>query len=152
MTIMERALREAVVKEALTWLGTPYHHQGTLKGKGVDCAFLLIKVFQACGLVPTDIDPRPYPRDWHLHRSAERYLGWITRYAGPVSTPGPGDLVTFKYGRCISHGAIVIEWPTIVHAVAQARAVILDNAAQEPLAGRVAGIYSYWAEKGVVVT
>lgn len=25
------------VTEALTWLGTPYHHQGRIKGVGVDC-------------------------------------------------------------------------------------------------------------------
>ncbi len=35
-----------VVRTARTWLGTPYHHQGRLKGVGVDCAGLLIGVAQ----------------------------------------------------------------------------------------------------------
>ena len=33
-------LRARIVAEAMTWLGTPYHHRGKLKGIGVDCAQL----------------------------------------------------------------------------------------------------------------
>ena len=35
---MTDALRERVVAEALSWLGTPYAHRQRLKGVGVDCA------------------------------------------------------------------------------------------------------------------
>ncbi len=28
----------------------------------------------------------------------------------------PGDIVLWKFGRCFSHGAIIVEWPTIIHA------------------------------------
>ncbi len=30
--------------------------------------------------------------------------------------PLPGDVVLWRFGRCYSHGAIVIEWPTVIHA------------------------------------
>ena len=34
------------VAEALTWLGTPYHHhQGHVKGIGVDCGTLVFEVY-----------------------------------------------------------------------------------------------------------
>lgn len=33
------------VAEAITWLGTPYHHQGRVKGVGVDCGTLLCEVY-----------------------------------------------------------------------------------------------------------
>ena len=33
-----------VVRMARTWLGTPYHHQGRVKGAGVDCGGLVIGV------------------------------------------------------------------------------------------------------------
>ncbi|KMN36525.1 hydrolase [Chromobacterium sp. LK1] len=141
----EQKQRAAVVAEAMTWLNTPYHHQGNVKGAGADCAFLLIRVFHACGLIP-DIDPRPYPMDWHLHRGEERYLRWVEEYARPVETPQPGDIVVYKFGRCISHGAIVIDWPTILHAYVGEGVVLTDAENTPRLQGRQAGFYSIWEE------
>ncbi|CAD9197505.1 hypothetical protein [Acinetobacter bohemicus] len=28
------------IEEAMTWLGTPYHHQGRVKGVGVEADFM----------------------------------------------------------------------------------------------------------------
>ena len=67
---------------------------------------LIVRVYCDLGLVPA-IDPRPYPPDWHMHRSEERFLGWIQQYAERVDTPAPGDVALFRYGRCVSHGGIV---------------------------------------------
>ncbi len=135
-------LRQAIVAEARTWLGTPYHHQAGIKGVGCDCAYLLIGVYRALGLIPT-IDPRPYPPDWHLHRSEERYLGWVRRYAVPVAIPHPGDAALWRFGRTASHGGIVVAWPTIVHAY-RGQGVVLADASQAPLGepGRLVGFYT----------
>ena len=48
------------VAEAMTWLGTPYHHQGRVKGIGIDCATLLCEVYEVVGLID-HLNPRPYP-------------------------------------------------------------------------------------------
>lgn len=100
-----------IVRAATAWLGTGYHHAGDIQknGKdrgGVDCAMLLVRVFCDGGWAPP-VDPRPYPPDWHLHRDAERFLGWIGLYADPVDQPAPGDVVLFRFGRTVSHGGIV---------------------------------------------
>jgi cell wall-associated NlpC family hydrolase len=137
--------RADVVSEALSWLGTPYHHQGRIKGVGVDCAMLLADVYHVCGLIP-HIDPRPYPPDWHFHRSQERYLGWVRQYAHEVVTPLPGDIAVFQFGRCVSHGAIVVEWPTIVHAYVH-QGCILGNGSSGVLADRCRGFYSTFGEQ-----
>jgi NlpC/P60 family putative phage cell wall peptidase len=105
----------AIVAEAESWLSTPYHHAACVKGVGVDCAMLPVRVFGDLGLLPP-IDPRPYPHDWMLHRDDERYLGWVERYADPVNTPAPGDLVLFRVGRCLAHGGIVIGPDLMIHA------------------------------------
>jgi hypothetical protein len=131
----EAEQRTAVVAEARSWLRTPYRNQAFVKGLGVDCGFLLIEVYAACGLIER-FDPRPYSDHWHLHRSEERYLGWVERFAHPVAQPGPGDVVLWRLGRCFSHGGIVTEWPApgvgagrpgapqrVVHAYARARMV-----------------------------
>jgi NlpC/P60 family putative phage cell wall peptidase len=33
--------RESIVKAARGWLGTPYHHQASVKGAGADCLGLI---------------------------------------------------------------------------------------------------------------
>jgi cell wall-associated NlpC family hydrolase len=136
--------RGAVLQEANTWLATPYHHQGRIKGAGVDCAMLLIEVYHQCGLIP-DIDPTPYPPDWHFHRDEERYLGWVKQYAKPVDVPQLGDIAVFQFGRCVSHGAIVVAWPTIIHSYLHEGCVLAD-ATQGQMAGRLRGFYSLFKD------
>ena len=101
--------RPRVVAEARRWIGTPYHPAADVLGAGVDCGMLIVRVFVDTGLVPP-FDPRPYPPDWHLHRSEERYLGFVFDrcHEVPVADAAPGDVIVFRYGRCHAHGGIVI--------------------------------------------
>lgn len=147
MPEQEARERAAVVAEALEWQGTPYRHMGRVKGLAADCGQFPLAVFEAVGLIP-HTEPEFYPHDWHLHRETERWLGHCERFAARVEGPPlPGDLALFKYGRCISHGAIVVEWPTIVHAHRPARCVCLDDAeGNQDLAARLVGFWSYWAK------
>jgi cell wall-associated NlpC family hydrolase len=128
MTIPASAIaRERVVAAARSWLGTPYHTGGRLKGAGVDCLTLLAEVFAEAGVLPPVAIPY-YPHDWHLHRGDERYLAGLLRYAREIMTPPlPGDIALWKFGRCHSHGAIVVRWPVIIHAYI-GRACTLENA------------------------
>lgn len=118
----------AAVAEARTWLGTPWHHEGGVKGAGVDCAMLLVRVFGSVGMIP-DIDPRPYPIDHMLHSPDERFMGWLQQYAADVTEgdPQPGDVVIYRMGRCFSHAAIVTEWPFIIHAFRAERSVVITR-------------------------
>ena len=82
----EAAQRAAVVAEARKWIGTPYQSAQDVRGCAVDCGMLLIRAFVDAGLVEP-FDPRPYPPDWHLHRSEEKYLGFVGALCAPVTTP-----------------------------------------------------------------
>ena len=131
------AERAAVVAEARAWLRTPYHHMGRVKGAGVDCATLLAEVYARAGVIPPQTIPF-YPPDWHLHRDAERYLGFVLEHAVELSAISsqlsadqpseliadglkltaslPADIALWRFGRCFSHGAIVVDWPLVIHA------------------------------------
>jgi len=135
--------RQAVVKEALSWCGTPYEHRARVKGAGVDCGQLLIAVYSACGLSP-DFDPGDYPADWMLHRDEERYLGWVRKFAMPTDAPKPGDIVVWRFGRCVSHGGIVTDWPTIVHAYRQERYCVLGRGDIGEFEGRRPLFFTLW--------
>lgn len=138
----ENAKRAEIVSEALSWLGTPHVNMARVKGAGVDCGQILAAVYEAVGLIPS-YDPGQYPSDWHLHRDDSRYLEAVELYAKKInSNPKPGDIVLYKYGRCIAHGAIVIQWPTILHAYVN-KGVILDDAeANRELVSRQMGFWS----------
>jgi len=140
MHVLTQVQRSAVIEEAQSWIGTPYHHQGWLKGIGTDCAFLLIAVYHKVGLIPW-IDPRPYPMDWHFHRDEERYLGWVKKYAYQVESPQPGDIALYKFGRVVSHGAIVTEWPHMIHSVNPGGVMPVSND-DSLLTNRLAGFWS----------
>lgn len=107
--------RDQVVAEAKTWLRTPYHHMARVKGGGVDCATLLLEVYHAVGLIPK-VDIGYYAPDWHFHREEEKYLGWVSKFGRRTDNPRPGDIALFKFGRCVSHGAIVTGWPNLIHS------------------------------------
>jgi cell wall-associated NlpC family hydrolase len=142
----EGLARGAVVREALKWIGTPYHHEARVMGAGVDCGMLLAEVYEGSAVTP-HIVPDSYPHDWHMHRSEERYLAVVERFAHKIDTPPlPGDIALFRYGRCISHGGIVVEWPTIIHSYVS-KGVLVENVEQNAdLADRLAGFWSVWGE------
>jgi cell wall-associated NlpC family hydrolase len=122
------AARARLVAEARTWRGTPYHNQADLKGVGADCGMILVRIFVDLGFFDP-FDPRPYSSDWHLHRSEERYLGFVNERFVEVPAPLPGDIIVFRYGRCYSHGGLVTKADplTLVHAFQPAGVVIEEE-------------------------
>ena len=133
--------RAKVVAEAETWLLTPYHHMGRVKGAGTDCLMLLAEVYEAAGVVP-HVEVPFYPPDWHLHRDAERYLDGVMRYAREIAGPPDlGDVAVFRFGRCFAHGAIVTRWPRLIHAYVRT-GVTYGDASGAPLAGRPVRFFS----------
>lgn len=115
----EQEQRDAVIAEAMTWIGTPHHNGARVKGQGVDCGQFPIAVYAALGLMP-DIKPDAYPPDFHLHRDREWYLSIAEKYGKELpegSKPKRGDFALYKIGRIFSHGAIIEVWPgRIIHA------------------------------------
>ena len=118
----------SAVIQARTWINTPYHTQADIRGAGVDCGMLLVRVFVDTGAIPP-FDPRPYPDDWHLHRSEERYLALVLAHCREVDAPQPGDVALFRWGRCHAHGGVVtVADPlTLVHAFSPAGRVVEEE-------------------------
>ncbi len=135
------AARARVAAEARSWIGTSYHHMGTLKARrdpagkivdkgGVDCATLLACVYADAGVIPPVTVPY-YPPDWHMHRSAERYMATVLDHATEIEENQAlmGDVVLYRFGRAFSHGAIIVDpgWPQIVHSRWRANIVHEDR-------------------------
>ena len=127
--------RERVIHEAESWLRTPFHVDACLKGVGVDCGRLLSAVYGAAGFaVPSEMGH--FAKDWSAHTTEERYLNFVKAYAHLVSTQEPGDIVMVKMvgSKVFSHGAIIINWPNVIHAY-WGRGVELADATKGLLGG-----------------
>jgi cell wall-associated NlpC family hydrolase len=142
MTTQEQ--RKAVVDEAMSWVDTPWRHAARFKGVGVDCGQLLLAAFETVG-VKDHI--APYRQDWALHNSEELMLAVVERHCRPVvgREPLPGDVALFKFGRCLSHSALVVRWPLVVHAFIFVGKVVVDDVhANSGLVRRYGGCWSLW--------
>jgi cell wall-associated NlpC family hydrolase len=128
--------RDDIVAQARTWLGTHWHHNARVKGAGVDCGQFIIAAYIDAGLV-ADFATGQYPADWMLHQSDERFLGWVTMYLDEVKAPLPGDVAVWKYGMCYSHGAIVLDWPQIIHSYRREGGVVVGDATKGEVAREV---------------
>lgn len=110
--------RDEVVKEALSWLDTPYRHQGRLKGVAVDCAGLVVGVAQALGLPATDMTGYARRPDGSLRD----FVHGQTEIVAPGAQQG-GDIVIFHWQNDPVHLAILTTPGSIVHAFAINRKV-----------------------------
>lgn len=117
----EPLTRDGIVAAARTWIGTPYHHQASLKDVGCDCLGLLRGVWrEVMGEEPEA--PPNYSWDWAEATGEETLRDAAARHLEPVELTAwrAGDVLLFRMSRTApaKHCAIVSEeWlPRMVHA------------------------------------
>lgn len=114
-------MRDRILTEARSWIDTPFHHQGRVKGAGCDCIGLCIGVGKALELVPQEFEYTGYRRTPH-----GRTLVDVMRESGfveEVQEPQLGDILVFRIDVDPQHVALLSERNTLIHAYAQARKV-----------------------------
>jgi NlpC/P60 family putative phage cell wall peptidase len=109
-----------VVAAARTWIGTPYHHQASLKGVGTDCLGLIRGVWRDIYGIEAERPPG-YSRDWGEASGEETLIAAATRHLLPKSVHAmqPGDVLVFRMreGAVAKHAAVLATPSTIVHAI-----------------------------------
>ena len=104
------ALRDSIVARARAQIGRRYRIGGTSPDKGFDCSGLVKYVVAALGM------------------NVPRTAATQARAGAPVPTDTsrlrPGDLLTFGYGRSISHVGIYVGNGRFIHASSKAGRVI----------------------------
>lgn len=140
----QQALRQSVIAEAEKWVNARarWRHNACVPYEWADCGQILIDIYWNCGLIAGDRpNPGNYSRQWALHNCEENYLNLVEQYAHPVDRPQMGDIAVYKFGRCFSHGAIVVDYPRIIHAHVKEN-VCYSSADQGELRGREVKFYS----------
>ncbi len=121
------ASRDEIVTAARGWIGTPYRHQGALKGVGCDCLGLLIGVWREVGGGEAGAVP-PYTPDWAEAMGRETFVEGLREHLNEIdpSAAREGDLVLFRWRKHLpaKHAAILTAADRMVHA--QERAAVAE--------------------------
>ena len=118
-TSLSSAASLKVIEIARGCLDTPYHHQGRVKGVGMDCAGLPVYVCDELGIDYTDA--KGYPRT--------PYRGMLKKMLDDqpglyqVSTPEAGDVVLMRIVKDPQHIGI-FTGRSIIHAYLTAGKVV----------------------------
>jgi NlpC/P60 family putative phage cell wall peptidase len=135
---------EAVVAAARRWIGTPYHHQASVRGIGADCLGLIRGVWR--DLYGEEAERPPgYSRDWGEASGEETLIRAALRHlvAQDKASAGPGDVLIFRMraGAIAKHAAVLATPATMVHAMED------RFAAEIPFSAwwrrRLAAVYSF---------
>lgn len=111
--------RQDIIAEAQSWLGTPYRHQGSLKGVGCDCLGLVRGVWRA--VIGGEPEALPaYSPDWAEAGGGERMAAAAARHFQSIAIDraGASDLVLFRWRADLpaKHAGILIDRGHFIHA------------------------------------
>lgn len=113
----------AAVVAARGWIGTPYRHQGSVRGAGADCLGLLRGVWREIYGAEPEAVPA-YTPDWSEPAREERLWAAAARHLREIA-PGeplaPGQVILFRMraGGVAKHLGILAragDCPSFVHA------------------------------------
>lgn len=110
MTDTERRL--AAIAELRTWVGTPFRHQGRMKGSGVDCIGMALAAAEAAGAITPEqkAEIPPYGR---LPRREESVItNFCNRNLTKIDaqTAKPLDLILVTMGAYPMHIGILTDF------------------------------------------
>ncbi len=112
--------RPEIVRIARTWLGTPYHHQASLRGVGTDCIGLIRGIWRE--LYGCEAQALPaYTRDWAEATGEETLLAAARRHLAEIAPADaqPGCVLVFRHrGATVAKHAAILATPnTMIHAL-----------------------------------
>ena len=142
--------RADIVAEALTWVGTPWVHQASLKGVGTDCIGFVGGVALALG-VPGAQEWRDTPEFHNYGRQPDPavLLRGCDLLLDPVPKPlaQPGDILVMRFEAEPQHFGIVTKLNPMymVHALYRARrsGKVVHNRVDSVWWGRVKRVYRF---------
>ena len=138
-------MNEDIVSHARGWIGTPYRHQGSLKGVGCDCLGLVRGLFREIrGHEPEE--PGAYGMDWAERSGEERLLGAATRHLGQPHSFAQaeiGDLLIFRWRPdcAAKHCGILTSEGRFIHAYEQAG--VVESPLTPAWRKRIAGVFRF---------
>lgn len=135
------------VAAARGWLGTPYVHQASCRGRGADCLGLIRGVWRDC-LGPEPVALPAYTPDWAEAGGKELLLSGaeaqLIRLAPEAVEPGDVLLFRMRRGAVAKHLGLLSALgthPRFIHAYSGHG--VVENALTPPWARRVVAYFRF---------
>jgi len=145
----DEGMRDRIVAEARSWIGTPYRHQASIKGAGCDCLGLVRGVWRALyGAEPEPLPP--YNPDWAEAGGAETLLEagrrWLVERQASDGAFGDylaGDILVFRWkdGSPAKHAGILASSTSLIHSYD--RIGVVERPLVPAWKRRVAAVFSF---------
>lgn len=140
--------RAKLVASARGWIGTPFRHQASVKGQGVDCGGLIRGVLLEVGLLPSDYVER-MPRDAFAYArrpdgvTLKRYCDQYFEETGEARF---GDIALFRYAKHPQHLAFFGDYVhgglSLIHALgADHPNKVIEHRFDSMWSKRLVGVY-----------
>lgn len=112
---------------AKSYIGTPHHNGGNVKGAGLDCCTLVTSIYREIGLADIPVN-FGYSGDWYCRCNCEELmLPYLEKYFSRVDILNPGDVVSYAWGRSkYAHLSLYLEQGQVIHCSADDGTVITD--------------------------
>lgn len=141
---MSGDIREKILAEAMSWVGTPYRHQGSRKGVGCDCLGLVRGIWRnVYGAEPEEAGA--YSPDWAETGGKDRLLEAARRHAVEklIADAVPGDLIVFRWRpqHAAKHLGILTGDNEFLHAY-EGQAVMISPLVPQ-WRRRIAGVFAF---------
>ncbi len=138
---------EEILAEALSWVGTPYRHQGSKKGVGCDCLGLIRGAWRSV----YGAEPEPsgmYAPDWAEAGGEDLFVAAARRHCSEKAgaEARPGDLLLFRWRPHLpaKHAGILVDRNHFIHAY-QGHSVIVSSLVPQ-WRRRIAAAFSFPAK------
>lgn len=132
--------RKQICDVARTLLGTPYHHQGRLKGVGLDCAGVAVAISQELGIFTPEQDYSGYSNIpdgrqllLHCRKNCKEK---------PANEYKAGDILLFRFDKDPQHIGVMLEDNYFIHSYMRAGKVVMHTMSEEWIK-RIVGVFEF---------
>lgn len=141
-------MRTKIVKEARSWIGTPFHMHGRLKNIGCDCIGLILGVAQKLNLQSKQNYVLPHfdHLNYNARESSLKLEYQLNTHLKPSVKINIADIVLLEFDSTPRHVGLVGDYNnngfSIIHANIRLKKVV-EHELDESLTKRIVGIYSF---------
>lgn len=130
--------RRKLIEEARTWLGTPFKHQGRVKGKACDCIGLIVKTTQV-------VLNHPYHKHEVVYKKipiVSELLKGCYKWMEPINLDEalPGDVVLLKYENEPTHFGFITD-KGIIHSEAKSFRKVVEHGLDKIWKDRIVKVF-----------